>query len=330
MAPEVLIEGEMLGSACIDDLKTIDVWALSITFLVILNPHQPFPFHLNIMETAPMEPVDRALNRFLRKRIICQFSKDHLLFQAEHYQQLRAVFCETFQYDTKKRCNTDKIKELIAEKEHNISYVPLSCSQATTLEENDRIVAKQQTTPKSLVLPINDGTNACSFLALGIIDSLEMISHKLVNDHTMTGENNLIPVLQERVFLVIREFPKSFNRLCNMNEVYAVDEAYSILNSHNLLKRSYEFIDKSTNNYTIYSHEFQFESRKVLEETRGRAVALKQSQSLIFHIGIYIFAMCFVPNGEIIILETHPIQEELHGNVNGLLVVSKSEDEISA
>ena len=220
---------------------------------------------------------------------------------------------------------------MIAEKEHNISYVPLGCSQATALEESDRIVAKQQTTPKSLVLPINDGTNACSFLALGIIDSLEMISHKLVNDHTMTGENNLIPVLQERVFLVIREFPKSFNRLCIiMKEMYAVDEAYSILNLHNLLKRSYKFIGKSTNNYTTYSHEFQFESRRVFEETRGRAVALKQSQSLIFHPGIYIFAICFVPNGEIIILETHPIQEQLHGNGNGLLVVSKSVDEIFA
>ena len=113
-----------------------------------------------------------------------------------------------------------------------------------------------------------------------------------------------------------------------MNEMYAADEAYSILNLHNLLKRSYEFIDKSTNNYTIYSHEFQLKSRKVLEETRGRAVALKQSRSLIFHVGIYIFAMCFVPNGEIIILETHPVGEELHGNGNGLLVMSKSVDEI--
>ena len=326
MAPEISIEGEMLDSPCTDDLKAIDVWALLITFLVILNPDQRFPLHLNIKETASTEPVDRAFNRLLRKRIIPQFSKDHLPFQAEHYQQLQAVFCEKLPYDPKKRCNIDKIKEMIAEKEHNISYVPLSRSQATALEQSDRIVAKQQTTPKSPALPVNDGTNACSFLALGIIDSLEMISHKLVNDHTMTGENNLIPVLQERVFLVIREFPKSFNRLCNMNEVYAVDEAYSILNSYNLLKRSYEFIDKSTNNYTIYSHEFQFESRKVLEETRGRAVALKQSQSLIFHTGIYIFAMCFVPNGEIIILETHLIQEELHGNGNGLLVVSKSVD----
>ena len=125
-----------------------------------------------------MEPADRAFNRFLRKRIISQFSKVHLPFQTEHYQQLRAVFCEELQHNPKKRCNIDKIKELIAEKEHNISYVPLSCSQATALEENDRIVAKQQTTPKSLVLPINDGTNAGSFLGLGIIDSLEMISHK--------------------------------------------------------------------------------------------------------------------------------------------------------
>ena len=94
---------------------------------------------------------------------------------------------------------------------------------------------------------------------------MEMISHKLVNDHDMTCENNLTPVLQERVSYVIREFPKSFNRLPNVNEIYAVDEAYSTLNSHNFLKRSYKFIGKSINNYTIYSHEFEFESKKVFE-----------------------------------------------------------------
>ena len=148
-------------------------------------------------------------------------------------------------YDPKKRCNIDKIKEIIAGKEHNISYPPLSCSQTITLEESDRIVAKQQIIPESPVLPIDDGTNACSFLLRAIIELLEMISHKLVNDHATTGENILIPVLQERVSLVIREFPKSINRLCNVNEMHAVDEAYGILNSHDLLKRSYEFIDKA-------------------------------------------------------------------------------------
>ena len=153
----------------------------------------------------------------LRKRIIPQFSKDHLNFQAEHYQQLRAVFCEELQYDPNKRCNIDKIKEMIAEEEHNISYVPLSCHQATALEESSRIVAKQQTSPESPVLLINDGTNACSFISPGIIDSLEMINHKLVNDQAIAGENNLILVLQERFSLILREFPKSFNRLRKVN-----------------------------------------------------------------------------------------------------------------
>ena len=160
MAPKISIEGEMLESAFIDDLKAIDVWALLMTFFIILNPDKRFPFHLNIKETAPTEPVDRAFNRFLRKRIIPQFSKDHLPFQTEYYQQLRAVFCEELQYDPNRRCNIDKIKEMIAEKEHNISYAPLNCSQGTALEESYRIVAKQQTISESPVLPINDGTNA--------------------------------------------------------------------------------------------------------------------------------------------------------------------------
>ena len=112
--------------------------------------------------------------------------------------------------------------------------------------------------------------------------------------------------------------------------MYPVDEAYSILNSHDLLKKFYKFIDNCCNSYTICSHEFQFESKNVLEEIRGRAVALKQSQLLIFHAGTYIFAMWVVPNSENIILETHPIQEELHGNGSGLLVVSKSIDGIFA
>ena len=102
-----------------------------------------------------------------------------------------------------------------------------------------------------------------------------MISHKLVNDHVMTVGNNLIPVFQERVSLVITEFPKSFNRFRNMNKMYAVDEAYNILNSHNLLKRPYEFIDKCINSYIIYSHEFQFGSKNVLEEIRGRELFIK-------------------------------------------------------
>ena len=74
----------MLESACIDDLKAINVWALLMTFFVVLNPDQRFALHLIIKETARTEHVNLAFNRFFRKRIIHQSSKDHLIFQAEH------------------------------------------------------------------------------------------------------------------------------------------------------------------------------------------------------------------------------------------------------
>ena len=64
MAPEISIEGEMLESACIDGLEAINVWALLMTIFVILSPDQRFPFHLNIKETSPAEPVNHAFNRF--------------------------------------------------------------------------------------------------------------------------------------------------------------------------------------------------------------------------------------------------------------------------
>ena len=77
MTPEIPIEEEMLESACIDDLKAIDVWALLMKFFVILNADQRFPFHLNIKGTPLTEPADCVVNGFLRRRIIPQFSKDH-------------------------------------------------------------------------------------------------------------------------------------------------------------------------------------------------------------------------------------------------------------
>ena len=47
-------------------LESYRCMALLITFFVILNSDQRFPFHLNIKENDPADPVDQAFNRFLR------------------------------------------------------------------------------------------------------------------------------------------------------------------------------------------------------------------------------------------------------------------------
>ena len=110
-----------------------------------------------------------------------------------------------------------------------------------------------------------------------------MISHKLLNDRAITGENNLIPVvLQKQVSLVIREFPKSFIRFHNANEMYAVNEACSILNSHNLLKRSCGFIDKCISNYTIYSPDLSSNQKKCWKRNKRQSSCIKSVSIIDF------------------------------------------------
>ena len=44
MVPEIIIEELLIASAGIDELKTVNVWAVSLTFFTILNPDQSYPF----------------------------------------------------------------------------------------------------------------------------------------------------------------------------------------------------------------------------------------------------------------------------------------------
>ena len=44
MVPELITEKLLIASAGIDELKTVNVWAISMTFFTMLNPDQSCPF----------------------------------------------------------------------------------------------------------------------------------------------------------------------------------------------------------------------------------------------------------------------------------------------
>ena len=48
MAPEILIQEELLEFAGIDEMKMIDIWALLMTLFLVINPDQTHPFEFNI------------------------------------------------------------------------------------------------------------------------------------------------------------------------------------------------------------------------------------------------------------------------------------------
>ena len=61
----------------------------------------------------------------------------------------------------------------------SIDYLLLTESQAKTMKINDRdIVQVCFKSPNSSIL-LNDGTNACVFLAIGVIDIFQVYQHSI-------------------------------------------------------------------------------------------------------------------------------------------------------
>ena len=52
MVPELIIEELLMASVGIDELKTVGVWAVSMTFFTILNLVQSYPFQ-NDLKNIP-------------------------------------------------------------------------------------------------------------------------------------------------------------------------------------------------------------------------------------------------------------------------------------
>ena len=52
MVPELIIEELSIASGGTDELKTVDVWAVSMTFFTILNQDQSYPFQ-NALKNIP-------------------------------------------------------------------------------------------------------------------------------------------------------------------------------------------------------------------------------------------------------------------------------------
>ena len=88
---------------------------------------------------------------------------------------------------------------------------------------NDRnIVQGCFKSPNSSIL-LNDGTNACVFLAIGVIDNFSSLS--AFNPNILTNE----------ITLTITEFPKKFNP--HQDDQECVD--ISTLNCNNLLEHTF-------------------------------------------------------------------------------------------
>ena len=67
MVPELIIEELSIASAGMDELKTVDVWTVSMTFFTILNPDQSYQLQ-NDLKNIPNKVTSNVNNKTASKR----------------------------------------------------------------------------------------------------------------------------------------------------------------------------------------------------------------------------------------------------------------------
>ena len=58
----------------------------------------------------------------------------------------------------------------------NVEYIRLEVPQASALEESDHSIIENKCCLSKYKSPLNDGTNSCAFLSIGIIDKCTKFS----------------------------------------------------------------------------------------------------------------------------------------------------------
>ncbi len=86
MAPEILLSEKRPGFATMDDLKSVDLWALGMLMFVVANPSIAYPYQLQIERECNLfssKDSREALENLLRAGILPEFPQKYDKMQVQ-------------------------------------------------------------------------------------------------------------------------------------------------------------------------------------------------------------------------------------------------------
>ena len=313
MSPELLVEEKRLTKASIADLIMADVWALGMVIFTLLNPSLKSPYILEMRAEGvrTQEQLKKFITELLRNEKLPQHDEKYDIDRATVWFALEEVFRGCLNFNREKRLSLQEAAQILARRHDRFSMdfqvINLRVSQATALEQFDQKVAVEfQEQAKSLqsnVMPINDGTNACAFLSIGVAES---IIQKL------EGEV-FFEKLPAAVESIIWSLPEKINEHRDMGNNYDVLEAYEILRRRELIKSPLEFSEELPYAYGVFTNEGREKLfSKLCVLGTDCFVAVYTSDPLVLTIGCH--------NGKPYVIDTHPVAPPA-GNGNGIVLV---------
>lgn len=197
--------------------------------------------------------------------------------------------------------------------------IQLSMSQSTVVEQYSRGIAAniQVNTDKSARISydedhvplLDDATNCCAFLSIGICD-------QLLNNNELHGQKTWEKV-REVVENVICQLPSFVNEHRDVSSFYDAGEAYAIMSSKNMLHQQYEFSEECVSGNKVFSCSGRYELVKSLESKASQGkmcFGIYTCSPYIFTVGI--------DNNALFLIDTHPVNDELGGDGNGVILVT--------
>lgn len=330
MAPEIVCENRKLTHVTLEDMKAIDVWALGMTLFSVINPDLNYPYEIELKSSSlPSDPdlVRSRFQRLLREKMQNETkpesSKKYHRLHASEWNPLEEVFHKCTNFDAFLRPSAqDVILQLRANNGTDFAsqQISLGVSQATPLQEFDKKVAEalvggtsKATSWVSEETPVNDGTDACTFLCLATANKLFNAEQKgeLTDDW-----QQMVPHIFSDI--IVNDLAV-FNRF-RERRPYDSLECLLALKKEGLLPENAELLEK------IVAKDAAFSPRGRLNLLRG----LREAQNGSSAFWLYTCEPYTILLGEIkgkyFILDPHPVPDFMGGDGNGLLSVFHGTD----
>ncbi len=176
MAPEV--HTGSLTTARMSDLKKTDIWSLGIIAYAMENPNLAHPYHKE-SEKLGLKFDNEITKHFMEKQQLPKHDTKYESLRVTEWWQVEILkLCAKFDPDSRPLAADVLGKININDPEYSLLIKPLSVSQNSALEKSDASIAnKLQTSMPTAnvdrqIQLLDDGTNACTFLAIAICDTI--------------------------------------------------------------------------------------------------------------------------------------------------------------